>query len=471
MRHEQGSNKCTVSFIVFARAPRTVGTANLFLINHETLSRVMQPSAVHIKDPFSLPISVKQVTEHYETNGEFGIRKVVLSDGREISTEIPLHSNIPEDEDAQSLFDYSFLRLKKIPQNNFSEQVTSAELFSGCGCLSLGASEACRAIGKKFVPLVAIDKDTEVMDVYTDNFKPMKTYSRNICNIIDGHLYSEPTPNEEQLKKECFGNSPPLSILLAGPPCSGYSSLNNFIRKEDDRNVLYERVARFVELTEPENVLIENVPAVIHCKNKVVDTSIQLMKDMGYHVDSGTVNLGDIGVPQLRKRHIIVASKRKKVLIENIVEKYKVKRKRTFAWATGDIQDEQPADLMSTPTKHSDDNVKRIAYLHHNNEYDLPNELRPKCHQGEHGYKSMYGRMRLDKPAQTITSGFPSPGQGRFIHPTKQRTIIPHEAARLQFIPDYFDFSKAKTKSSLSLMIGNGAPMKLSYVFCLELLT
>jgi len=431
----------------------------------------MQPSAVHIKDPVPLPISVKRVTVHYETNGEFGIRKAVLSDGREISTEIPLHSNIPEDEDAQSLFDYSFLRLKKIPQKNFSEQVTSAELFSGCGCLSLGASEACMAIGKKFVPLVAIDKDADVMAVYNDNFRPIKTYSRNICDVIDGHLYSEPTSNEEQLKKECFSNSNPLSILLSGPPCQGYSSLNNFTRQEDDRNVLYERVARFVELTEPDNVLIENVPAVIHCKNKVVDTSIQLMKEMGYHVDNGIVNLADIGVPQLRKRHIIAASKRKKVAIENIVEKYKVKRKRAFAWAAGDIQDEPPTNRLNTPTKHSKDNKKRIAYLHQNQVYNLPNEWRPKCHQGKHGYKSMYGRMKFEEPAQTITSGFLSPGQGRFIHPTKHRTITPHEAARLQFIPDYFDFSKAKTRRSLSLMIGNAAPMKLAYVFCLELLT
>ena len=85
--------------------------------------------------------------------------------------------------------------------------------------------------------------------------------------------------------------------------------MNNFTRQRDDRNILYERVARFVELTKPENVLIENVPTVIHCKNKVVSTSICLMEKLGYHVDSGIVNLVDIGVPQLRKRHIIVLRK------------------------------------------------------------------------------------------------------------------------------------------------------------------
>ncbi|PVX27315.1 MAG: hypothetical protein CW716_02935, partial [Candidatus Bathyarchaeum sp.] len=179
----------------------------------------MQSSAVHAKDAISLPNSLNQVTEHYETNGNFAIRNVVLPDGKKIITEIELHSNVPENEDALSIFDYSFLRLGKNPKNSFSEELTSAELFSGCGCLSLGASEACRAIGKKFMPLVAIDKDAEVIDVYADNFNPIKTYSRNICDVIDGHLHEEPTPHEEELIKGCSCNSRPLSILLAGPPC------------------------------------------------------------------------------------------------------------------------------------------------------------------------------------------------------------------------------------------------------------
>jgi DNA (cytosine-5)-methyltransferase 1 len=83
----------------------------------------------------------------------------------------------------------------------------------------------------------------------------------------------------------------------------------------------------------------------------------------------------------------------------------------------------------------------------------------------------MYGRLKPHEPAQTITSGFGSPGQGRFVHPTQLRTLTPHEAARLQFFPDFFDFSLAKKKTALASMIGNAAPMKLSYVFGLELLS
>ena len=410
-----------------------------------------------------------QRTDHYEVNGNFVARKISLSDGRVVATQIAVDPMAPQGDDAQSIFDYSFLRLKVKPQTNFLGEVSSVDLFSSCGCLSLGALEACTSIGKKFAPLLAIDKDPESIAIYEANFKPTKACSEDISAIVDGVLGSEPTANELRLLNEFLGNTAP-TLLLAGPPCQGYSSLNNFHRQEDDRNKLYERVARFIELSSPENVLIENVPTVVYSKDKVVEKTIQLMESNGYCVDSGVINLADIGVPQLRKRHVVVGSKKRQISIEGTIKRHRVKCKRTFAWAAGDLEDEPATGLLSAPTNHSEDNRRRMAYLHSNQIYDLPNAERPKCHQKKHGYKSMYGRIKADEPAQTVTSGFASPGQGRYTHPTKVRTITPHEAARLQLIPDYFDFSHATTRRSLSLMIGNAAPKKLSYVFCIELL-
>jgi DNA (cytosine-5)-methyltransferase 1 len=259
-------------------------------------------------------------------------------------------------------------------------------------------------------------------------------------------------------------------LLLAGPPCQGYSSLNNFHRQTDEQNILYERVARFVEIIAPMHVLVENVPTVVHSADNVVERTIHLMESKGYFVDSDVINLADIGVPQIRKRHVIVASKKHKISIKEIIKKHYVEQKRTFDWAAGDLLNELDNTPLSTPTRHSEENKRRMKYLHENKISDLPNSERPKCHQKKHGYKSMYGRIKADEPAQTITSGFTSPGQGRYTHPTKVRTITPHEAARLQFIPDFFNFSSATNRRSLSLMIGNAAPMKLSYVFCLDLL-
>ena len=74
----------------------------------------------------------------------------------------------------------------------------------------------------------------------------------------------------------------------------------------------------------------------------------------------------------------------------------------------------------------------------------------------------MYGRLRWDRPAQTVTSGFGSMGQGRYVHPLRPRTLTPHEAARLQFLPDYVDFSRVAKRTALATMIGNVAPPRLT---------
>ena len=76
----------------------------------------------------------------------------------------------------------------------------------------------------------------------------------------------------------------------------------------------------------------------------------------------------------------------------------------------------------------------------------------------------MYGRLSWTRPAQTITTGFGSPGQGRYLHPSELRTLTPHEAARIQFFPDWYDFSPLKHRNALSRAIGNAVPPKLAFV-------
>jgi len=82
----------------------------------------------------------------------------------------------------------------------------------------------------------------------------------------------------------------------------------------------------------------------------------------------------------------------------------------------------------------------------------------------------MYGKLDWSKPAQTVTSGYGSMGQARYVHPSRERTITPHEAARLQFIPDFVDFEAVDGRGRWARMIGNVAPMKLSYIFVVEFL-
>jgi len=432
----------------------------------ETIQSFLQP----YKSPNNqkTPESGKGISEeyNYSKEGKFVFRTVSLANGKRVSTGI-LRRTTDLCEDARSAFYYAFLRKRRrFPQPKSSDCVRGVDLFCSCGGLSLGAMEAARAIGKRFIPIAAVDNDPVAIKVYEQNFPGSKTYTLDISKALDGSFGSEPTVNEQDFLRDVKD----VRITLAGPPCQGYSSLNNHTRLKDDRNALYERVARFVELVRPEHVLIENVATVIHGREGAVQKSIKEIRELGYTVDSDIVNLASIGVPQKRKRHVVVASASKSLSVHGVIAKYRVENESSVRWAIGDLEDETPKSGLFAPSRLSEENMKRVKYLHENDIYVLPNWLRPRCHRNGNTYPDMYGRMRLNEPAQTVTCGFQSPGQGRFVHPTRPRTLAPHEAARLQFFPDFFDFSSVESKESLSRLIGNATPWQLSYVFCLELL-
>lgn len=125
-------------------------------------------------------------------------------------------------------------------------------------------------------------------------------------------------------------------------------------------------------------------------------------------------------------------------------------------------------DIFNTASEHSLENKRRIEYLFENNLFELPNSERPDCHRLKpHSYKSVYGRMYWDRPAPTITRGFGSTGQGRFVHSLLKRTITPHEAARIQFFPDFFNFGDLRRRQYQDV-IGNAVPSKLSYLLALH---
>ena len=88
--------------------------------------------------------------------------------------------------------------------------------------------------------------------------------------------------------------------------------------------------------------------------------------------------------------------------------------------------------------------------------------MRPDCHKNGHTYGSVYGRLRMDRPAGTITGGFMTMGRGRFVHPTQKRTLTPHEAARIQGFPDWYRFTDVTgrdlSRRLYEKLIGNAVP-------------
>jgi DNA (cytosine-5)-methyltransferase 1 len=144
----------------------------------------------------------------------------------------------------------------------------------------------------------------------------------------------------------------------------------------------------------------------------------------------------------------------------------------TVWWAIADLAGQAGKTLFHTPAILSVENQERVQFLHEHELFDLPNELRPRCQRSGHTYPSVYGRLSWDKPAQTITSGFMSPGRGRFIHPSELRTLTPHEAARLQTFPDWYNWSPPGFKPSKSIwakLIGDAVPPMLAFAVALPM--
>src|SRR5438093_2598626 len=96
---------------------------------------------------------------------------------------------------------------------------------------------------------------------------------------------------------------------LAGPPCQGHSTLNNRTRHADPKNALYFLLARFAKLVAPQWMIVENVPAVRQDRSRVVQRTVDALDALGYAVAEGIVDLWSIGVPQTRRRHVLVAAR------------------------------------------------------------------------------------------------------------------------------------------------------------------
>jgi DNA (cytosine-5)-methyltransferase 1 len=307
----------------------------------------------------------------------------------------------------------------------------------------------------------------EALAVYVDNFKPASTVTEPIENLIDGSLGEPLTFSERRLRRELDG----LTLAVGGPPCQGHSDLNNHTRRRDPKNRLYMVMARFIEVVRPRCFVIENVPGVLHDRGGAVLASIAALRAIGYSVDSGVVRADELGVPQSRRRHLLLGSRDGYApSVADMSTDFAAPR-RAVVWAIGDLDVEPDRAPFGTPASHAPVNRNRIDYLFDHSLYELPDAQRPDCHRLKpHSYNAVYGRMYPDRPAPTITSGFGSTGQGRFVHPHRRRTLTPHEAARVQGFPDFFSFSATSGRRALQEMIGNAVPSRLGYTSTLELL-
>ena len=412
----------------------------------------------------SMPGSTESI-EKFSKKGKVITRTIVLRNGQERNSSVTVRGSIKDIADLSDAFDVAWLRSVSLPKTEVVESSTLrvADLFSGCGGLSIGLREACRALGIPVEFVFASDINETALDVYRQNFAPLFSAAEPLELLLDGKVGSKRTTSEIAFVKK-LGK---VDFVIAGPPCQGHSDLNNHTRRADPKNQLVLRVARFAELFRPKHILIENVQGIRHDKLGSLGKAIKILEKLGYSMSDGVLSADMFGAAQARKRFFLVASLSELQALETIPT-FGSKRPRTLAWAIDDLRPVQSSQIFDSSASHSQVNRKRIDFLFDNDLYELPNSERPPCHRDKnHSYTGVYGRMHWDRPAPTITTGFGSTGQGRFVHPLERRTLTPHEAARVQFFPDFFDFGDLGRRQYQEL-IGNAVPSKLAYAIVLN---
>lgn len=263
--------------------------------------------------------------------------------------------------------------------------------------------------------------------------------------------------------------------LLAGcAPCQPFSTYNQGKNATLDKKwpLLYH-FSRLIEEVRPELVTMENVPDVT--KHKVYHDFVSKLKELGYAVSAKKVDCIKYGVPQTRKRHVLLASLISKdiKLIAPTHDKPITVKEVISDLPTLEAGKQDINDNLHICSRLNEINIKRIKASKPGGTWkDWPKNLVAKCHLKNSGnsYVGVYGRMEWDKPAPTITTQCFGFGNGRFGHPEQHRAISLREAALLQtFDRDYRFFENTISIKNGGKMIGNAVPVRLGEVVGLSL--
>ena len=437
---------------------------------------MMLQSSLAFNDETAQEDARAKIVESFWTRGNSVMRRVTAGKASAVSSlKLPgVASRVIDPIKLKYWWDYHQLRGARPSQaKKSSTNLRVADLFCGCGGFALGVSRAADAVGIKTNYVLAADSDLIALRLFEQNLQPMQQLAENLWPLLDFQLLRDLNGTVKLLRdpsllhpalRSLVGN---LDIVIGGPPCQGHSNSNNSTRRNDPRNLLYLVPLVVAIATGARAVIIENVPGV--ARDRVARVTVlarQLALSCGYRCDEAVLDGLSIGLPQTRKRHIFMASKDGQPDLRRAVNALSVPA-RGLEFAIKDLSRRVNTTPFDTTAKTSDENLRRIDYLFEEDLYDLPNKVRPDCHKNGTTYKSVYGRLQWDLPSGTITTGFLSPGRGRYIHPEDRRGLTPHEGARIQGIPDNFSFALPPDKqfnSIYSKLIGNAVPPQIGYV-------
>ncbi len=331
-------------------------------------------------------------------------------------------------------------------------KVNAVDLFCGVGGLTAGLQHAGINV------VAGIDIEAKCKFPYEKN---------NNAKFINADL------KEVQSKyiKDLYPEDTDVTVLAGCAPCQPFSSYSYRYKGSDvtkNKMDLLDTFSRIVEDIKPDVVSMENVPQL--AKEDIFANFIATLKKLNYKVTWNIVYAPAYGVPQKRKRLVLLASKEYNIkLISPLFSKenYPTVKDAIFGLPKIKAGESDAKDKMHHSPKLTKINLERIKQSKPGGTWhDWEDKLILKAYRKKSGesYTSVYGRMKWDEPAPTITTKFYGYGNGRFGHPEQNRAISYREGALLQTFPRTYKFFNDKHPISgkdLGVMIGNAVPVKL----------
>ena len=333
------------------------------------------------------------------------------------------------------------------------------DLFAGVGGLSLGFEM------RGFEVVLANEYDTSIAAAYQENHRTTKMIVGDITSL--------------DLQRTFGGYNGQTDVVIGGPPCQGFSQKGQRKTIHDARNFLFKYYVEVVKLVEPKYFVMENVPNLLTAENGYFYREIEeLFQSMGYCLERGVLNASDYGVPQNRRRAVIIGKKGGKApglpKAKNVsvtiwdaisdlaylesgegseVQQYKNEPQNEYQKL---LRRDSETLYNHVATRHSPLALERLAMIPPNS----GKEVLPKEHLTKSIYSGTWTRMRKDEISVTITTRFDTPSSGKFTHPYLDRAITVREAARIQSFPDRFRF--IGNKGSQMKQVGNAVPPLLA---------
>lgn len=342
-------------------------------------------------------------------------------------------------------------------RNSMNDPVTVRvyDFFVGCGGASHGFQESGMDIA------FALDRDPDAKKTFQANF-PNAHFEFTDIYEVDCEAVRIRVTKEQ-----------PNPVLFSGcAPCQPFTKQVTRRPKpeQDERVPLLTHFADLVECCRPDLVFVENVPGLqtLDAGSQPFHGFLDRLEGAGYHADYRAVKLAKYGIPQSRRRLVLVASRHGTISLPEEThgpgtphEQYSTVRDSIAHLPPirageehKEIPNHRAADL-------SPRNLERIAATREGrSNREWPQHLRLECHKEFSGYSDVYGRMSWDAPASGLTTRCTSYSNGRFGHPEQDRAISIREAACLQTFP--MDFVFEGSMVSMARQIGNAVPVRLA---------